>query len=375
MNSGEDKNKKSKWVMGVLGLSVFLCLGTAFLPGVSHAQKKLRIQSAFPAKGTFNDTLVFFAERVKVLSGGRLEIEIFQAGSIVPAFEVLDAVHKGILEGAHSSPAYYVGKNRAAALFGTSPSPFGMDTFDYIGWMYDGGGMELTREFYQQLMKQNLVSFPLTSAGPQALGWFKRELKDWADLKGLKCRQTGISAEVFSKSGMVTVNMPGGEILAAGERGVIDCAEWVGPSDDTIIGFHTVWKHFYTQSYHDLSVLELVINGDVWKSLSPDLQAIIQSATVEATLRSFYRRNRLDAAALKDMTTKDGVIVHATPEDILKKSLESWDGIAKEEAAKNPFFSKVYESQRAYASQVVTSRRISSPPYNFAADHYWPVKK
>jgi TRAP-type mannitol/chloroaromatic compound transport system substrate-binding protein len=293
----------------------------------------------------------------------------------VPAYDVLDSVHKGVLDGAHSSPAYYVGKNRAAALFGVSPSPFGMDAWDYVGWIYDGGGLELSREFYQQVMKQNLVSFPLTSAGPQALGWFKREVKDWADLKGIKCRQTGISAEVFSKSGMATVNIPGPEILAAGERGVVDCAEWVGPSDDTIIGFHTVWKHFYTQSFHDLSVLELVINGNVWKSLSPDLQAIIQSATVESTLRAFYRRNRLDAAALEEMVTKHGVTVHATPEDILKKSLVSWDEIAKEEAAKNPFFSKVYQSQRDYASKVVTARRITNPPYKFAADHYFPEKK
>lgn len=197
--------------------ALFLTL-SAIAPDVSHAQKKLRIQSAFPPKGTFNDTLVYLTERIKKLSGGRLEIEVYQAGAIVPAFEVLDAVHRGVFDGAHSSPAYYVWKNRAAALFGVSPSPFGMDAFDYIGWIYDGGGLELSREFYQKELKQNLASFPLTSAGPQAMGWFNRPLKDWADLKGLKCRETGISAEVFSKSGMATVNMPGGEILSSRNR-------------------------------------------------------------------------------------------------------------------------------------------------------------
>jgi len=225
------------------------------------------------------------------------------------------------------------------------------------------------------VLKQNVVPIPMTSAGPQALGWFKRPVKSWADLKGLKCRQTGISAEVFSKSGMATVNIPGGEILVAGERGVIDCAEWVGPSDDMLIGFHTVWKHFYTQSSHDLSLLEILINGDVWKALTPDLQAIMQAAAVEATLRSQNRRNRLDAAALVELQTKHGVTVHRTPNDILKKMLESWDAIAKEEAAKNPFFRKVYESQRAYASQVVTSRLTTAPSYNVIAEHYWPEKK
>ena len=359
--------------MKTLLLAMLLALA---VPGVSQAQTKLRMQSAFPPKGTFADNLVFFAERVKAMSGGRLEIVPLATGSVVPAFDVLDATHKKVLDGAHSSSAYWVGKNRAAALFGVTPGgPFGMDGFDYMGWLYDGGGMELYRELFQGVLKQNVVPIPMTSAGPQALGWFKRPVKSWADLKGLKCRQTGISAEVFSKSGMATVNIPGNEILAAGERGVIDCAEWVGPSDDMLIGFHTVWKHFYTQSSHDLSLLEILINGDVWKGLGPDLQAIVQAAAAEATLRSQNRRNRLDAAALVEMKTKHGVTVHRTPNDILKKMLVAWDGIAKEEAAKNPFFRKVYESQRAYASQVVTSRLTTAPPYQVIAEHYWPEKK
>ena len=313
----------------------------ATLPAVSHAQTKLRIQSAFPPKGTFADNLVFFAERVKVMSGGRLEIEPLATGSVVPAFDVLDAVNKKVLDGAHSSSAYSVGKNRAAALFGVTPGgPFGMDGFDYMGWLYDGGGLELYREFFQGILKQNVVPIPMTSAGPQALGWFKRPVKSWADRKGLKRRQTGISAEVFSKSGMATVSIPGNEILAAGERGVIDCAEWVGPSDDMLIGFHTVWKHFYRSRCTTSRCWRSSSTAMSGKSLSPDLQAIMQAAAIEATLRSQNRRNRLDAAALVELKTKYGVTVHRTPDDILKKMLESWDGIAKEEAAKNPFFAK-----------------------------------
>jgi TRAP-type mannitol/chloroaromatic compound transport system substrate-binding protein len=334
---------------------------------------KLQVQSAFPPKGTFADNLVFFAERVKVMSGGRLDVQPIATGSVVPAFEVLDATHKKVIDGAHSSSAYWVGRNRAAALFGVTPGgPFGMDGFDYMGWLYDGGGMELYREMFQVVLQRNVEPIPMTSAGPQALGWFKRPVKSWADFKGLKCRQTGISAEVFVKSGMATVNMPGGEIVPSGQRGVIDCAEWVGPSDDMLMGFHQVWKHFYAQSSHDLSLLEIIINGDVWKALTPDLQAIVQAAAVEATLRSQNRRNRLDAAAIVELQTKHGVTIHRTPNDILKKMLEAWDGIAKEEAAKNPFFKKVYDSQRSYASQVVTSRLTTAPSYNAIARHYWP---
>src|SRR5688500_4352148 len=160
---------------------------------------------------------------------------------------------------------------------------------------------------------------------------------------------------------MATVNMAGGEIVPSAQRGVIDCAEWVGPSDDMMMGFHQVWKHFYTQSSHDLSLLEVLINGDSWKAMGPDLQAIMQAAAIEATLRSQNRRNRLDADALVELQTKHGVRIHRTPDDILKKMLESWDAIAKEEAEKNPFFKKVYESQRAYASKVVTSRLTTAP--------------
>ena len=353
-------------------LFAFLCafLFAFAVPGA--AQTKIQMQSAFPPKGTFADNLVFFAERVKVMSGGRVEIVPFPTGSIVPAFEVLDATHKKVIDGAHSSSAYWVGKNRAAALFGVTPGgPFGMDGFDYMGWLYDGGGMELYRELFQVVLQRNVVPIPMTSAGPQALGWFKRPVKSWADFKGLKCRQTGISAEVFARSGMATVNMAGGEIVPSAQRGVIDCAEWVGPSDDMMMGFHQVWKHFYTQSSHDLSLLEILINGDVWKGLSPDLQAIVQAATIEATLRSQNRRNRLDADALVELQTKHGVRIHRTPNDILKKMLESWDQIAREEADKNPFFRKVHDSQRAYASKVVSSRLTTAPSYNTIAEHYW----
>lgn len=356
--------------------AALLAVGGA-LPGVAQAQTKLRVQSAFPAQGLYQIGIEYFAERIDALSGGRLKIEILPAGSVVPAFEVLDAVNKKILDGGYTAPAYWLGKNKAATLFGPAPGgPFGMDVIDYLGWIYDGGGLALYREFYQSVLKQNVVVFPLIASDRQALGWFKKPVSGWADLKGRKCRETGITAEVFSKSGMATVNMPGGEIVPAGERGVIDCAEFVGAAEDSLIGFQTIWKNFYPQSMHEpATVVELLINGDVWKGLAPDLQAIVQSATVEATVRSIYVRNKRDAQALAEMKSKHGVTVHKTPEDIVTKVLESWDGIAEAEAAKNPFFKKTLESQRAYAAQVVPTRRTITVPYNMAADYYWPEKK
>ena len=356
--------------------AALLALGSS-LSGLAQAQTKLRVQSSFPAGGLYQNNLEYFAARVDALSGGRLKLELLPAGSVVPAFEVLDAVHKKVIDGGYTASAYWLGKNKAATLFGPAPGgPYGMDVIDYMGWIYDGGGLALYRELYQGELKQNVVVFPLTASDRQALGWFKRPVANWADLKGRKCRQTGITAEVFSKSGMATVNMPGGEIVPAGERGVIDCAEFVGAAEDSLIGFHTIWKHFYPQSMHEpATVVEVLFNGDVWKGLAPDLQAIVQSATIETTMRSIYFRNRKDAEAMADMRGKHGVTVHRTPDDITKKVLESWDSIAEVEAGKNAFFKKVLDSQRAYAGQVVPARRVITVPYNVAADHYWPVKQ
>jgi TRAP-type mannitol/chloroaromatic compound transport system substrate-binding protein len=294
----------------------------------------------------------------------------------VPAFEVLDATHKKVLDGAHSGAAYWVGKNRAAALFGVTPGgPFGMDAMDYLGWMSDGGGDALYQEFYRDVLKRDIVVFPMTWVGHQVLGWFAKPVESWADLKGRKCRETGLTAEVFKRAGMATVNMPGGEIVPAAQRGAIECGEWVGPAEDIKIGFHTVWKNFYMPSVHEpATVLELMINGEVWRGLSPGDQAILRAAASEATMRSMQILNKANATALKEMVDKHGVVVKKTPDDILKKILETWDEIAKEEVAKNPFFKKVYDSQKAYAAQVVPTRRAVYPNYEFSANHYWPAK-
>jgi TRAP-type mannitol/chloroaromatic compound transport system substrate-binding protein len=207
------------------------------------------------------------------------------------------------------------------------------------------------------------------------LGWFKNPVKSWDDLKGRKCRETGLTAEVFSKAGMATVNIPGGEIVPAGERGVIECGEWVGPAEDMKIGFQTVWKYYYMPSLHEpATVLELLVNGDVWKKLTPDVQQIMQTAATEATFRSQTLLNKLNAEALVELREKHNVKIERTPEDILKKTLETWDQMAKDEEAKNPFFKKVYDSQRAYASQVVPARRFVFPNYHVGANHYWPEK-
>ncbi len=348
----------------------------ATVPAAASAQTatKLRFESAFPVSSLLFENSKYFAERVKAMSGSRLQIEMLPPGAVVPPFEILDAVHKGVIDGGHTAPAYWLGKNRAATLFGPAPGgPFGMDMLDYMTWIHEGGGLALYQEFYQNELKRNVVVMPMSSVANQILGWFKKPVKDWEDLKGRKCRETGITAEVFSKSGMNPVNVPGGEIVPAGQRGVIECAEFVGPAEDMKIGFHTVWKYAYMPSMHEpATVVELLVNGEVWKKLPADLREIVRSAAIDATLRSQLVSNKLNAEALVELREKHGVRIERTPPDILKKTLESWDQIAKEESAKNPFFKKVYESQRAFASRVVPARRNVYAPYELGANYYWP---
>jgi TRAP-type mannitol/chloroaromatic compound transport system substrate-binding protein len=350
--------------------------GPAPPAATAQAPTVLKIQASWPASLTIYDHLKFFAERVEKLSNGQLKVEPMPAGTVVPAFEVLDATNKKVIDGAHTVAYYWVGKNKTAVLFTGGPGGnFGMDMVDYLGWMYEGGGLELYQQFYRDVLKLNVVPLPAFPSGPQALGWFKRPIKNFADFKGMKCRQTGISAEIYTEMGMRVVNLPGGEILPAAERGVIDCAEWVGGVEDLRLGFHNIWKYHYTPGMHEpVTVGEILINGDIWKSLSPQQQEIIKSATMEAFIRWYAKWQRQNADALKEFVEKHKVQVLKTPPDILIEFLKTWDKIAAREAEKDPFFKKVLDSQRQYARVVVPAKRFLFPPYDFAANYYWPEK-
>src|SRR5512134_225413 len=251
------------------------------------AARNLKMQSTWPASLTLQDNFKFFAERVDKLTSGQLKIEALAAGQVVPAFEILDATHKKVIDGGHGVSYYWVGKSKAATLFSSTPAgPFGMDQIDFMGWLYEGGGLDLWWDFYTKELKLNVISFPILPSSPQAFGWFKRPIKNLADFKGMKCRQTGIVAEIFQRMGMTTVNMPGGEIVPAAQRGVIDCAEWVGGIEDLRLGLPQVYKYHYTPGMHEPSIVgELIINADVWKGLTAQQQEVIRSAATETFLR------------------------------------------------------------------------------------------
>jgi len=350
----------------------------AVLAFSAHAQvKNLKFQSTWPASLTLQDNFKFFAERVDKLTSGQVKIEALAAGQIVPPFEVLDATHKKVIDGAHAVSYYWVGKNKAATLFSATPAgPFGMDHMDFIGWLYEGGGLDMWWEFYRDVLKLNVIAFPILPSSPQALGWFKRPIKSLADFKGLKCRQTGIVAEIYQRMGMQTVNMPGGEIVPSAQRGVIDCAEWVGGIEDLRLGLPQVWKYHYTPGMHETNTIgELMINSDVWKGFTPQQQEVVNSAVIETFVRWGVKWQKQNADAIIEMRTKHGTQLLRTPPEVLIDFLKTWDKIAAEESAKNPFFKKVYDSQREYASKVVPAKRFMFPPYSFAANYYFPERR
>jgi TRAP-type mannitol/chloroaromatic compound transport system substrate-binding protein len=350
------------------------CTAAAQQP--ASGTKQLKMQSTWPAGLTLQDNFRYFAERFDKLTRGEVKIEAMAAGQIVPAFEILDATHKKVLDGGHGVSYYWVGKNKAATLFSATPAgPFGMDHFDFLGWIQEGGGQALYDEFYRDVLKLNVIGMPIGGSSPQAFGWFKRPIKDLADFKGMKCRQTGIVAEIFQRMGMTTINMPGGEIIPSAQRGVIDCAEWVGGIEDLRLGLPQVWKYHYTPGMHESnSMLEVIVNADVWKGLTPHQQEAWRAAQMETFVRWGVRWQKQNADAIEEMRTKHGTQILRTPPAILLEFMKTWDKIAEEESAKSPFFKKVLDSQRDYAAKVVPAKRFMFPPYSFAANYYFPEK-
>jgi TRAP-type mannitol/chloroaromatic compound transport system substrate-binding protein len=359
------------FVRSVLALT---CAAAFASTAQAQQQSSIKMQATWPASLTLYENFTYFVERVGKLSNGAMKIDAMPAGQVVPAFEVLDATHKKVLDGAHSWSGYWTGKSKTAILFTGGPGgTFGMDMIDAIGWMHHGGGIELAQEFFQKELKLNLFWHPILPSGPQAFGWFKRPIKNLADFKGMKCRQTGLAAEVWQRMGMQTVNMPGGEIIPSAQRGVIDCAEWVGGVEDLRLGFHNVWKYHYTPGMHEnVTIGEIVFNLDVWKQFTPQQQEWVKSAANETFLIWWAKWQKQNADAIKELQEKHGVRILRTPPDILIAFLKEWDKLAEEEGAKNPFFKKVHDSQRQYASVVVPAKRFYFPPYSFAANYYWP---
>lgn len=355
---------------------VVISILSLFFFNPAGAQTKLKFQSPF-VPGTWDHAWgKNFVDRINALAAGRLEIKLEPPGAIVPAFEILDAVHKGVLDGGVSWSGYWVGKNSAFSLFASATGgPFGMNNWDHVAWMFAGGGNELYRELLDK-MKFRVVWFPIWSEMPEPLGWFKKPVRSVAELRGLKMRAAGLAADVFREFGVAVTTLPAGEIMPALERGVIDAAEFSDPHSDMGLGFQDICKFYHIPGIHQpTGVGEILINKAVWDKLPADLKTIFELAAHEALMVNWAKSWEMNIKALEDLQTKHGVTVIETSREILVEFLKAWDKVAARESGKNPDFAKVYESMRKFASRHVPYQRIINPDYSIAADYYWPRKK
>jgi TRAP-type mannitol/chloroaromatic compound transport system substrate-binding protein len=369
---------KRKKRLGFIFLGALLCIMLSFGSGVAQAKSPilLKMQTPVPTTSLIFTNFKMWADRVMAMSGGRIKIECLPAGAVVGAFDILDAVSRGVLDGGHSWVGYWVGKNPAAGLLAGAPAgTVGMDHMDFFGWYYEGGGLELLQEYYD-LVKAKVQSVGVVAGvGPQSLGWFKKPVKNLEEFKKMKYRVPGLAADVYRDMGVSVVTLSGGEILPAGERGVIDGAEWLVPADDIKLGFHSVWKYLIAPAFHDyVPTWDVYINKDVWSKIPEDIREIMKAAAGDTAFRhmlALQRENGEAVAKLKEL----GVKIERTPDDINYAFLKSWEKIAEREAKKDPFVRKVLDSQKKYAKLVQGYRLFFPPPYEFAAGYFYEKEK
>ena len=311
--------------------------------------KRLKVCLSWPKTlPIMGEGALWFAKRVEELSGGSLKVHIYGANELVPALGVFDACSKGLIDGFHSGPYYWKGKNIAFALF--SSYPFGMVADELEAWFDFAGGMDLWRELYA---RYNLMPFKGGNTGNQMGGWFRKPIKSLKDMKGLKMRIPGLGGEVMARLGVKPVNIPAGEIYTALDRGVIDATEWVGPSLDLIMGFEKVAKYYYTGWHEPGSILEMTFNKRKYERLSKEHQAIIEAATKEMHARIFSEFQYQNAIKLNELLNgKYDVVLGNFPDDVNEAAKKATIEILNEYSAKSKDFAKVYANIKSFFPKI-----------------------
>jgi len=348
---------------------------TLGFPMIGRTQSPVvfKMQGAWGAKDIFNEMAEQYVKRVNDMAGGRLRIDYLLAGAVVKPFEVMDAVSKGVLDGAHSVPVYWYGKHKAASLFGTGPV-FGNDAHHTIAWFYEGGGQQLYNELVQKTLGLNVVGFLNFPMPTQPFGWFKRPVKSAAGLKGLKYRTVGLAADLFQAMGAKVTQLPGGEIVPALERGVIDAFEFNNPTSDMRFGAQDVLKNFMMGSYHQASEsFEIVFNKTKYDGLSPDLRAILRTGVEAVNSSNFWLAMENYSRDLQILKSKFKVNVIRTPDSIMLAQLKAWD-VMTAELSKDPINKKIIDSQKAWYRRVVYYEQFNAANYKLAYEHVYKTK-
>jgi TRAP-type mannitol/chloroaromatic compound transport system substrate-binding protein len=345
---------------------------TVAAPAVVNAQGpvSMRFQSTWPAKDIFHEYALDYAKKVNDMTGGDLKIEVLPAGAVVPAFGLLDAVSKGTLDGGHGVLVYHYGKQTALALWGSGPG-YAMDANMLLAWHRYGGGKELLAKLYASI-GANVVSFPYGPMPTQPLGWFKNPVTRADDLKGVKFRTVGISIDVFTGLGAAVNALPGGEIVSAMDRGLLDAAEFNNATSDRILGFPDVSKTCMLQSYHqNAEQLEIMFNKAKYDALPEKVKAVIANAVDAASADMSWKAIDRYSKDYIEMQTKDKVRFYKTPDSVLQKQLEVYDEVVAKKSAENPLFKEIVESQMAFARRATQWEQDTVVSRRMVYNHYF----
>jgi TRAP-type mannitol/chloroaromatic compound transport system substrate-binding protein len=361
---------RRKFIAGAAGATAL-----AF-PMISKGQTgpiTMRWQSTWPTKDIFHEYAQDYAKKVNDMSGGDLRIEVLPSNAVVKAFDLIDAVSKGTLDGGHGVLAYWYGKNSAMAIWGSGPA-FGMDANMVLAWHYYGGGKQLLDEIYKNL-NLDVVSFIYGPMPTQPLGWYKKPITKVADFKGLKFRTVGLSIDIFTGLGAAVNALPGSEIVPAMDRGLLDAAEFNNTTSDRALGFADVSKVCMLQSWHQSGEqFEILFNKKKYDALPPKLKEIIagavQAASADMTWKAIDRYSQ-DYIVLQQT---DKVKFYKTPNSVLTEQLTVWDKIIEKKSAENPMFKRVIDSQRQFAERATKWQNDTNIDFKVAAQHYFAKK-
>ena len=328
----------------------------------------LKMQGSWGAKDIFNEMAEEYVKRVNEMAGGRLKIDYLVGGAVVKPFEVMDAVSKGVLDAGHSVPVYWYGKSKVASLFGSGPIN-GSDAQQTLAWIYRGGGLEMYNELLKTL-QLDVVGYFAMPMPTQPLGWFKKPVGSAKDMVGLKYRTVGLAADLMQEMGLKVTQLPGGEIVPAMERGVIEAFEFNNPTSDRRFGAQDVTKNYMMGSFHQaMEFFEIIFNKPKHDSLTPELKAILRYAAEAASSSNWWTAMDNYSKDLVELVEKDKVNVTRTPKSIFEAQLKAWDTITKKLSDEDPFFKKVVESQRAWSKRVARYWFLNDADYKLGYEH------
>jgi TRAP-type mannitol/chloroaromatic compound transport system substrate-binding protein len=330
----------------------------------------MRWQSTWPSKDIFHEYAQDYAKKVNDMTGGDLKIEVLPAGAVVPPFGLLDAVSKGTLDGGHGVLVYHYGKSTALALWGSGPA-YAMDANMLLAWHRYGGGKELLAKLYASI-GANVVSFPYGPMATQPLGWFKKPITKVDDFKGLKYRTVGISIDLFTAMGAAVNAVPGGEIVSAMDRGLLDAAEYNNATSDRVLGFPDVSKVCMLQSYHqNAEQFEITFNKTKYDGLPDKMKAIIAHAVDAASADLAWKAIDRYSQDYIELQVKDKVKFYRTPNSVLQKQLELYDQIVTKKGAEDPLFKEIVDSQLAFAKRATQWEQDTIVSRSMAFNHYF----